>query len=235
MVKSVQLSIVSRGLYVLSIYIWALGSILLTLLVSTQILERLNYKPNQFIFVALAILFWYLIDKLTKSFPRGKVELILDREGVQLVWIKQFFLHKKKNMTVRWEDIKDYMYQPEQYFDLFRIRLHNKEKIKLSLDEGNEEFYFFYLEFEEFMKELSSSNQNIKIKRSKTIYETTYGLIMAVILGLLIIGGLLMFIFIKPKNSSLSIYFYLGATVVGGLFYILQVYRMRQSAKENDR
>ncbi len=235
MTKSIQINIVSRGLYVLFMFTGIFGSVLVTLLISTQVFQRLNFKPNQFIFLGIVFLVWYLINKITKDLSQGKVDLRLDKEGVKIIWLKQFFLHKRRNISFKWEEVRDYMYQPEQHFDLFRIRLHNKKKIKLSLNEKNEEFHFFYIEFEEFIKNLSSTNEDIQIKRAKTIYETTYGLIMAVILGLMLVGVIFMFIFIKPKNSNMSTYFYLGATVMGSLFFILQVYRIRKSAKEDAR
>lgn len=231
MTKSIQLNVISRGLYVTSMLIGIFGSVLLALLISAQVLVRLSFKPNQLIFIGFVGILWYLINRLTKDLSKGKINIELDNEGIKMTWTKQFFLHKRKDITFKWEEIKDYMHQAEQYFDLFRIRLHDKRKIKLSLDDNNEEFYFFYEEFEEFIKKVSLTNEHIKITRAKTIYETAYGLIMAVILGLMIMGIILMFIFIKPKNDSVSRYFYLGTTIMGGLFFIIQVYRMRKMTK----
>jgi hypothetical protein len=85
----------------------------------------------------------YFLYRLIGRFDRGKVELDVLDSGLNIVWLKQLPLFNKESRLIQWNEIQDYVFQPEQYFDVFRIRLKDKTKIKLNLNETTPEFFKF--------------------------------------------------------------------------------------------
>lgn len=118
------------------------------------------------------------------------------------------------------------MFQPEQYFDLLRIRTKDKRKFKFSLIGDNDDFPIFFEKLEKEMKS-KSTDESIEITRAKNIYEGTYGLILAIFMGVVIIAFVVAFIFIEPKGNSNSNYGLLIVSLTGGIFFIMQVLSSR--------
>lgn len=178
-------------------------------------------------FIAILGGIWYIITRFTKEIPKGRVKLEITHDGIQVNWIKQILLHNKKDVLIKWEDIRDYMYQPEQHFDLLRIRTKDNRRLKLSMIGDNSKFLIFYFNMEHEIKS-KSSDGFINIKKAKNIYESTYGLIGAVFIGAVIIVGLLAFIFIEPKGNTKPNYGLLIGSLAGGIFFIINVIAHRK-------
>lgn len=178
-------------------------------------------------FIAILGGIWYIITRFTKEIPKGRVKFEITHDGIQVNWIKQILLHNKKDVLIKWEDIRDYMYQPEQHFDLLRIRTKDNRRLKLSMIGDNSKFLIFYFNMEHEIKS-KSSDGFINIKKAKNIYESTYGLIGAVFIGAVIIVGLLAFIFIEPKGNTKPNYGLLIGSLAGGIFFIINVIAHRK-------
>lgn len=223
--NKINLNVASRGLYILHYF----GSLILAAIATIPLFKLIN-DLNKLVFIIIYGGVWYIISRFTKKIPQGQVELELKDDGIQVSWQKQFLLHNKKDHLIKWQNIRDYMFQPEQYFDLLRIRTKDKKKYKFSMIGENDDFPFFYEKLKEVM-ESKSSEDSIEIKRAKNIYESIYGLISAVFMGIVIIAGVIAFIFIEPKENSSPNYGILIASLAGGIFFIIQVISYRKKNK----
>jgi hypothetical protein len=76
------------------------------------------------------------------------------------------------------------------------------------------------------VSKISKEDAAVNISKAKTIYETTYGLVIAIFLGVIIIVAIGMLIFAKPSGTKN--YAGLIASIFGGIFFILQVYSYRK-------
>ena len=222
--NKIELKVASRGLYILHY----LGSALLAGVLTISI-SKFIYELNQIVFIGIFGGIWYVITRFTKKISSGMVELEILEKGIGVKWVNQIILHKRKDLIIDWVDIKDYMFQPEQYFDLLRIRTKDKRKFKFSMIGDNYDFPLFYQSLEKVIK-TKSKDESIEIGRAKNIYESKYGLISTIFMGIVIVAGLIAFVFIEPKGNSKPNFGYLIASLVGGIFFIVQVisYRNKQ-------
>jgi len=217
----IELTVASRGLYLLHYLGSALIAAILTILFFKFIIEL-----NQIVFIIIFGGIWYLITRFTKSIAKGQVELEIQEHGIYVKWINPIPLHNRKDLLIDWKEIKDYMFQHEQYFDLLRIRTKDKRKYKFSMIGDNDDFPLFYERLEEVFKS-KSTDESIEIERAKNISESKYGLISAIFMGVVIIAGAVAFIFIEPKGNSKPNYGYLITSLAGGIFFIMQVISYR--------
>ena len=222
----IELTVASRGLYLLHYLGSALIAAVLTIAIFKFIVEL-----NEIVFIVIFGGIWYLLSRLTKNIAKGQVELEIKEQGIQVKWINQILLHNRKDLLIDWKEIKDYMFQPEQYFDLLRIRTKDKRKFKFSMIGDNADFPSFYEKLEKVFKS-KSTDELTEIKRAKNIYESKYGLISAIFMGVVILAGIVAFIFIEPKGNSKPNYGYLIASLAGGIFFIMQVISYRNKNKK---
>jgi hypothetical protein len=94
--------------------------------------------------------------KALKNIDKGEVELYILDNGISVTWIKQFHFIHRESRTYKWNEIQDYVFQPDQNFDLFKIRLFDKTKIKFNLQETTEELNNFYVEFQNKINQFHS-------------------------------------------------------------------------------
>ena len=221
--NKIELTVASRGLFLLH-YI---GSLILAGLL-TIIVFKLTGDINKLAFLIIYVGIWFVISRFTKEIPKGKVELEMTQDGFKINWQKQFLLHDKNDILIRWEEIKDYMFQSEQYFDLLRIRTKNNRKYNISMLGENSDFPIFYQKLEEEIK-AKSENETVDIKRAKNMYESNYGLISAIFMGAVILAGIIAFLLIEPKGSPN--YGILITSLAGGIFFIIQVINYRKKNK----
>jgi hypothetical protein len=222
-----KLLIVARGYYIIRIF----SSLFLSGFIIAIALTRfgIDIKEQIFVFTMIFCGFSYMLYRLTNTIDKGEIELKIVDIGLKITWIRQFYLFKKEDSILKWNEIQNYLFQPDQHFDMFIIKLKSKRKIKFNLKETSEEFLEFFSEFEEKIKEMKLADPTISITKAKNMYETTFALIMAYILGLMLIGtiGLLIFGETEHSPSNGPFFTFLG----GSLFYIHQVYIHRKKAK----
>lgn len=215
-----RLKVVSRGYYALRYFLSIAVAVFITLSIGLP-------KGQMLLFLVVFGLAVFLVIIATKNIDKGEVELNILDEGISVKWIKQFHFIHRQSRTYKWSEIEDYVFQPDQNFDLFRIRMTDKTKIKFNLKETTEEFTNFYTDFESKAKQVSQLDGKLKIKKGKTVYETTCALVGAIVLGVMIIGLIVTILFVKPKGTPN--YAMLIFSVMGGLFFIIQVYNHRRN------
>jgi hypothetical protein len=221
--NKIVIKVASRGLYVLHYFGSAIIAVILTIFTFKFIGDL-----NQLIFIVIFGGVWYLISRFTKNIAKGQVALEIKQDGIQVDWTKQIMLHDKKDLLIKWKEISDYMFQPEQHFNLLRIRTKDKRTFNFNMLDENDDFPLFY---EKLQEEIKTKAESIHIQRAKNIYETKYGLISAIFIGVVIVMGLIAFLVIEPKGNSKPNYGLLIASLAGGIFFIIQVLNYRKKSK----
>jgi hypothetical protein len=217
-----KIVVVARGFYLLR-YLLAIA---LGLFCTLGLFIFLTFIPKEQMILFLGVFggLTYLILKITKRLDKGLVNLTIDNEALKIEWIRQFMFHNKPNENIKWVDIVDYTYIPDQHFDIFRIRT-DRKKIKLSLAETNESFYAFYVELEEKVEILKAVDKNLNLKRGRTFYETKWAVVFAIFIVLLLVAFLGLLIFRPPEKINYgSLFVFLG----GAFFYVYTVWSYRQ-------
>jgi hypothetical protein len=217
-----KIEVVARGFYVLR-YLLAIA---LGVFCTLGLFIYLTFIPKDQIILFMGVFggLTFLILKTTKRLDKGLVNLTIDNEGLKIEWLRQFMFHNKPNENIKWVDIVDYTYIPDQHFDIFRIRT-DKKKIKLSLAETSESFYVFYGELEEKVEILKSADKNLNVKRGRTFYETKWAVVFAIFIVLLLVAFVGLLIFRPPEKINYgSLFIFLG----GAIFYVYTVWSYRQ-------
>lgn len=167
------------------------------------------------------------------------IEITLGDEGIKRRWLRQFILHNKSDVDFKWNEIADYVFQPDRQFDQFKLNLKDGSKFKFyhNNDHDNkDDFKKFLLDFVQRVEQLNNADNDKRndIKLGKTIYETTAGLILAVVALIMLVGmPIMLFMFPTKKTPN---YAALGVSYVGAIYYVGQVYihRKRRKEYEND-
>jgi hypothetical protein len=224
-----KLQIVARGYYILRIFSSLFIGGFITVLMFTRF--GIDIKQQIIAFVLIFCGTAFVIYRISNKVDKAEIELQISDEGLQITWIKQFYLFKKENRILNLNEIQHYLFQPDQHFDMFIIKLKNKKKIKFNLKETSAEFLQFFSDFEEKIKEKKLANPTISIIKAKNMYEKKSALVFAYILSFMMLGtiGLLLFGETKHQPSYGPLFTFLG----GSLFYIRQVYIHRKRAKNN--
>jgi hypothetical protein len=177
--------------------------------------------------VAPIIFFAFRIPRYTATV---EIELSIDNEGIKKKWLKQFLFQSRPDRNINWTEIKDFVFEPDRQFDKFKLTLKDGTKFKFhhNTDHNNkDDFHHFRLDFEKKIAKLNSEKDRANnIKRGKTIYETVWGLILAVIGIVMIIASIVIFLFFPSKKTTN--YAMLGASAIGTVYFIFQVYDHRK-------
>ncbi len=219
---TMTIEVVARGFYVLR-YLLAIA---LGVFCTLGLFICLTFIPKDQFILFLGVFggLTYLILKVTKRLDKGLVNLTIDNEGLKIEWLRQFMFHNKPNEKIKWVEIVDYTYIPDQHFDIFRIRT-DRKKIKLSLAETKESFYAFYGELEEKVEILKAVDKNLNVKRGRTFYETKWAVVFAIFIVLLLVAFVGLLIFRPPEKINYgSLFIFLG----GAIFYVYTVWSYRQ-------
>jgi hypothetical protein len=163
------------------------------------------------------------------------IEIHIDNVGLKRIWLRQFIFHNKIDDEIQWNEIMDYVFQPDRQFDQFKMHLKDGRKFKFYHNtdhDGKDDFQKFQSDFSERVELHNNVDKDKKndIRLGKTIYETGWGLLLA-IFGVAIIIGLpiLLFLFPVKKNAN---YAMLAFSYIGAIYFIIQVYVHRKRRKE---
>lgn len=152
--------------------------------------------------------------------------------------MSQFLLHNRQAIAIKWADIKDYAFQPDRQFDQFKLNLTDGTKFKFYHNndhDDKDDFRKFFSDFIEKVEQLNNADDNKcnDIRLGKTIYETTLGLLVAILAAIMIVGfPIMLFILPHKGTTSTSSYFYLAASYIGAIYFVFQVYIHRKRRKE---
>lgn len=158
------------------------------------------------------------------------IEITITDQNLHFKWLKNYVFQSNSEMTISWNEISEYKFQRDRNFDLLKFKLvdgkifriwHNNSLIK-------DDFYNLVPAFEKGVQrynEIQKEDANF-IKRSKTIYETGLGLILAIVAVIFLIS-IPIVIYFLPHKSKIN-WFGFGAAYAGALFFIGQVVHYRK-------
>lgn len=184
---------------------------------------KINYPiNNNELYIYISVVLWALIYFSTKNLMKGCIILELRDSGVSIEWVRLFFLGKRKNILIRWESIKDFMFQPELELDYFRIRLKNNDVYRFSFKEP--EFLVFYQRMQRIVATKNLS-ENFEIENSKNYYQRTYFRVFFFAIIIIVLGIIFLY---KPHENLHINYGFL--TLIGGIcFSIFQFWKHRRN------
>lgn len=183
--------------------------------------------------VVFAIGLIFLVFYLARRASRAEIEIQIDNDGLKHNWVKRFPLDNRKDFEIKWMDIDNYNFQPDRQFDKFKIKLKDGAKYKFYHNndyDDKDDFQKFLQAFTRKVHNLNSQDVNVSnnIKQGKTIYETTFGLVLAIFGLIVIIGFPIMVIFFPPEKISWGPAI---AAYGGAIYYVSIVYLYRKRAK----
>ncbi len=173
----------------------------------------------------------------------AKVKVTLDDNTVSIKWIKQYLFCNKQDIIISFDEIATYIDQDDSNWDWLKIKTTDGKTYKIwhfnafqIRSDGYSEFISTFVSAvknynDMIRKEVQQSSVSIKpktIKRAKSIYETTGGLILAVFAVVAIVGLTIMLIVTpssptKPPNYLLFIPGYIGA-----IYFVFRTYIERK-------
>lgn len=210
------------------------GMAILIILTSYQILP----KGQPLIFILCFAPIGGLAFYLPRYTATADIEILIDNDGIKRKWLRHFILHSNEDNEYKWTEIADYVFQPDRQFDQFKLHLKDGTMFKFyhNNDHDNKDdfrkFLSHFIERVEQINTVDSDKQN-DIKLGKTIYETFWGLILALLAAIMIIGvPILLFTFPTKKTPN---YAMLGVAYIGAIYFVVQVYihRKRRKAYED--
>jgi hypothetical protein len=162
-------------------------------------------------------------------------EWSISEKEVKIKWLTQFLFNKKSDLTLSWENIEEYKFQPQRRFSFLKIKLRDNNAFKYwhSNNAVDDEFDEFLTCFQKKVAEYNYKGINILhgIKRGKTIYETTYGLFLAIIMAILMISYLFVVWEFKYEPRNIT-WVYIIPAYSGGIYFISQVINHRKQKKK---
>lgn len=220
-------------LWVATLVITALGGTFLFLFI-ISLFQLINIDNILWVLFVLPLV--YFSYYLTKFTSYANVLIEMDEVGIRKKYLKQPFFLRKTDIEVYWEDIISYKYEPSWQFDRFVIKTKNIGKIWIFHNKDSDSKDDFLKLIKDFKFTVNRLNferfLNSNIGRMKVIYETNYGLFLAVIcLSLLIAIPIMLFSF--PVNNNTN-YAGLAFSYIGGIYFIFQVYIHRKNYSDTN-
>lgn len=209
-----------------------------------MIASKHGYLPKGNTFVSLLtfgvlILFVIYMMRLT-SF--AKVEVTFDNDSISIKWLEQFLFSNKQDITIQFSEIVSYVEQSDSNWEWLKMELPDGTVYRIW--HSNLMTKDDYSKFvSAFVSSIKTHNKAVRkssvrggltktIKRSKSIYETTGGLILAGFAIVIIIGLPILLFTIPPKRPTN--YFVFAAGYFGAIYFLVQVYLQRRRNKDDD-
>src|SRR5690606_23707079 len=125
------------------------------------------------VFICIAGLFW-ISFKLTRRSGSAETEITINDEGIQQIWKSQYLFSNKPDRRINWEEISEYLYQPESNYHLLKIKLLSGKTIKIYhsiWDHGKDDFSQLHIDFAEKIDQLNKRENKLDIKKGKNMYD----------------------------------------------------------------
>jgi len=206
----------------------------MALLIFLTIYEILP-KGQPFIFI---LCFASIVGLAAFYLPRytatADIEIIIDNDGIKRKWLRQFILHNREDNEYKWTEIADYVFQPDRQFDQFKLHLNDGTKFIFYHNndhDSKDDFRKFLTNFVERVEQINDADIDKRndIKLGKTIYETFWGLLLALLAVLMIVGIPIMLLALPTKKTPN--YAMLGVAYIGAIYFVVQVYIHRKRRK----
>ncbi len=209
---------IPRVLYTLRLLVILITALLLPFLA----LVIIQVQANLILIISFSFGIAFLLFKLSEGLVRNDLHVVINRDIFTFEETSSI-TKKKRKKEIRWNNLKSYIFETTQYYHILKLYTTNGEKIMLTLDHNSQHFSRFENDFHDIVSSINKQgNSDISLK--PPIYETKTGLVIAVALGLLMIGWPLATWFSgKNFQIGLALIFYSGAG-----FFIYMVYRYRR-------
>jgi hypothetical protein len=216
-------------LFILTLMTVLIGGVLLAIKIFPT-------KNNPGLALPIVLGFFILAYFATKLTSIAIIEVTLTDQTIYFKWFKNYLFQSNSEWTINWSDIVEYKFQRDRNFDLLKLKLADGQTFRIWHNNGftKDDFYNLVSAFEKRVlnyNEAHSATPNI-IKRGRTIYETTAGLVLAIIAGLSLFA-IPILIYFLPSKAKIN-WAGFGVAYAGGLFFIGQViYFRRKKAAAN--
>lgn len=114
-------------------------------------LYKICDSATEFVF---ALVVWILSVVLgiwiTKKLCTAQIEMRIDTNGLEQVWLSQYLFSNQKNKTILWSEMSEFKFYSKNFEvdEYFELKLKNKRKIKIKRKyTENDEFSSFQSEF----------------------------------------------------------------------------------------
>jgi hypothetical protein len=203
----------------------------------TILVSKLPFIDNHVFLIILLIPIVYLSFYLTKYTSYSDIQLGMDEDGIEIKYLKQPFFLNRIDAQIYWEDIEAYKYEPSHRFDKFVIKLRSGKRIKFFHEtdrDAKDNFKKLITDFSFTVDRLNNERfDDNEIKKLKVIYETTYGLVSAIIVVLFLIAApVLLLLLLIFKGKSSTNFAGLILSYIGGFYYVYEVYSHRKKKKK---
>ena len=161
---------------------------------------------------------------LPKYFAKAILEIKSEGDKLQLNWIKPYWGSKlKPSVVISLNEIKSYKFESSRNFDTLKLTLYSGKKIRFNLWylDNKDDFDKFV---RHFIKLINGYNKKIStvtpiIIEKSLMEKRTFLIILAVLIGIIILGSILLIIFKGIHNATGGLFIILG--VFGGLIWTI--------------
>jgi len=176
-----------------------------------------------------------LVIYLIRSTAIVKMEISLSDQRLRIKWLNQYLFHKIDDYDILFSDIKEYVFENDQNYDVFKLTLKDNSKIKIhqSIFYYNGEFDLFKKDFNEkiIIFNLSNGLNNHSIQEGKTFYETKAAIVVYYVLIAVLIAIPIVIIILQLNWRKPSLLASLG-TLYFSSFYFLLLVNQHQKPKQ---
>ncbi|MDR0368161.1 MAG: hypothetical protein LBH82_03350 [Bacteroidales bacterium] len=191
------------------------------------------------LFISGGVFFSIYIIRITSL---AKVEVTIEDDAISIKWLEKFLFGNKPDITIYFNDIAAYVDQSDTNWNWLKIEMKDGSIYKIWQSD-----FFFNDDYHEFISafisavenhnivvENSSEKDNLStIKRAKSIYETTGGLILAGFAIVIMVGfPISLVVFPSTKEPN---YFLLLLGYSGSIYFVFQVYTKRKGNNKKDK
>jgi hypothetical protein len=124
--------------------------ILLTLFIGGAMLFKGSNKQFPTIMVVLSLM--AISYFLWQKFVTGKTEWTIDKDGVYMTWVRQFYFNNKQDINLKWNEIESISRGFDPNYYTLKIKLVSGKKIRLYHDTLTTKD-----DFKEFIKTLNQT------------------------------------------------------------------------------
>ncbi|MFC6100347.1 hypothetical protein [Olivibacter domesticus] len=171
---------------------------------------------------------------LTWKVALGIVALRVDGEGMKWSWHRRYYLSLAKNRGVRWEEIDNYVFQPDYRYEQLKLRLRSGKTIRWyhSYEQKGDDYSLFVFGFKDQIAQRAlQSNADVRpIAIGKTFYETKLAMVLLILLVAVCLVFLAASLFIAKKRvMSFGILTLMGSGMSYYAYHVIQAHRKKRS------
>jgi hypothetical protein len=188
-----------------------------------------------FVYLIIGVVIPFFI--LPKYIAKGIIQIIIDTDSIQLIWVKYFLGSAiKKPLKFRFDEIKSYKFEPSNNFDTIKIEFNSGEKLKIHrwLYDKKDDFNKFMTLFKRKIEAHNKKKSTVTpIKKERLIMENkTFLLIIGIVIALLIIFAIALIFIMRVSNIKGIVSLLI---VIGPLIWVaIQVVNGLKKIKKDD-